>query len=139
MSRLSVLCAVATAAAFGVACSSPTQPGAAVEVRPGGTSFARAAGGAASVPYTVANAGAASVLLTSRCGDHLLPAVEQRTGAGWVAYAGGACLAIYPMSPVPLAAGATRDDAVSVGEAGEYRLVLGTDRGQVTSAAFTVR
>lgn len=135
MSRLSILCA----AALGVACASPTQPGAAVEVRPSGTSFARAANGGASVPYTVANAGPASVLLTSRCGDHLSPVVEQRTSAGWVPYAGGACLTVYPMSPVPLAAGATRDDVVSVGAAGEYRLVLGTDRGEVASAAFTVR
>ena len=135
MSRLPALCA----AALGVACSSPTPPGGAVEVRPGGTAFVRATGGAATVPYTVANAGTASALLTSRCGDHLLPAVEQRTSAGWVQYAGGACLAVYPMSPVPLAAGATRGDAVRVGDAGEYRLVLGTDRGQVTSAAFAVR
>jgi len=43
------------------------------------------------------------------------------------------------MSPVPLAPGEVRSGTVSIAEAGDYRLVLGTDGDPVVSAGFTVR
>lgn len=121
-----------------VACASPTQPEP-IRVRPAAAAYVRGAGGEAAVGYSVSNAGSSEVLLTSTCGARLAPTVERREGGGWVQYAGGVCLAVEDMSPKPLAAGATRDETVSVREAGTYRLALGTDRGLVRSGEFSVR
>jgi hypothetical protein len=110
-----------------------------IDIHPAATSFARSPDGWAEVPFRVTNIGGTSVLLTSRCGDHLTPAIERRTVSGWELYAGGFCQAIYSASPVPLAAGARRDDVTSVADPGEYRLVLGTEHGWVASVAFAVR
>lgn len=123
------------------ACSAPTSPTDAIEVRPSGTLFTRTGQGqVADVPYTVVNTGARPALVTSRCGERLQLAVEQRQGTAWVEYASGACLAIYPMSPVSLAAGGgTRASTAGIRDAGTYRLIVATDRGPVTSVAFTVR
>jgi hypothetical protein len=130
---------IALATAFGLAaCTSATTPTAVVIHFPA-RSFARPPRGSAVVPFTVTNVGMNSVLLTSRCGDHLSPAIERRGASGWQQYSGGYCLAINPMSAVPLAAGASRDDGVIVVESGDYRLVLGTDRGSVVSGAFAIQ
>jgi hypothetical protein len=133
-SRLAVLLGV-------VACGAPTGPAAgldAIEVLPSASSFVRRPAGGAAVAFRVVNRGPTTVRLTSRCGDRVTPAVERREGGGWVAYAGGACPAIYDASPLPLAPGAERADTVGVGDAGEYRLVLGTEQAPVTSPAFRV-
>ncbi len=139
LSRRSAL--VPLACALIGACAAPTAPAAdaEVELMPAAASFTRPPDGAAAVAFTVANRGEATVRLTSRCGDRITPAVERREGDRWAAYAGGVCLAIYDASPVALAAGAVRAETVAVRDAGEYRLVVGTDRGPITSAAFRVQ
>ena len=112
-----------------------------VEVRPAALTFTRNAQNLAEVPYQVVNGSDAAILLTTRCGDRLSPAVQRRDGDEWVQRSGGGCFAIYPMSPVPLAAGARRDEreVMSSAPPGQYRLVLGTERGPVASAPFTVQ
>lgn len=130
---------LAGALLFALACATPAEPSGRVAVIPERTAFVRAPGEPPIVVYTVENSGAVPVLLTSRCGDHLAPAIEHRTSAGWTQFAGGICPAINMMSPVPLAPGQSRQDAVTVAEVGVYRLVIGTDRGAAMSAAFTVR
>lgn len=123
-----------------VACSSPTATESAVgvEVRIAASSAARDASGTATLAFTVVNGGTQTVLLDDICGARLLPAIERRTGGAWASYATGACQTIHDMSPKPLALGATRADAVAVSEPGTYRLVISTDRGQISSAAFSV-
>jgi hypothetical protein len=110
-----------------------------VSVSPAAAAFSRAPDGAAVVSYTVVNPGAEPVRLTGSCGDDPAPTVERLTSGSWHQYAGGTCLAIYPVGAVVLAPTASRQASVSLAEPGEYRLVLATDRGQVTSVAFTVR
>ena len=121
------------------ACSSATEPVGGIEIRPAALTFTRTMGGSAQVPYTVVNAGETSVLVTSRCGDHLTPVIERRIGGEWTGHSGGFCQTINPMSPVPLVPGARRDEIAFVDQAGQYRLVLGTERGPVVSATFTVQ
>src|SRR5260370_27280037 len=95
-------------------CASPTSPVATIEIRASALSFTRSAQGSVEVPFTVTNVGGASVLLTGRCGDHLSPAIERRTAAGWQSDAAGFCLAINATGPVALPAGARRSDVVSL-------------------------
>ena len=122
----------------GFACSDPTRPITQAELQLAAPVFARVAQGGAAVRYTVENRGATTVNITTRCGDHLSPAIEQRSGNGWRQYAGGACITIHPMSPVPLLANTQRDGVVEIAEAGQYRLILGTDRGPLTSSVFFI-
>ena len=112
-----------------------------VEVRPAALTFTRNAQNLVEVPYSVVNGRTASVLLTTRCGDRLSPAVQRREGGEWVQHSGGGCFAIFPMSPVPLAAGARRDEleVISSPPPGQYRLLLGTELGPVLSTTFTVQ
>lgn len=122
----------------GFACSDPTRPIAQAELQLASPAFARVAQGGAEVRYTVANRGKTTVNITTRCGEQLSPAIEQRSGNGWRRYAVGACITINPMSPVPLLANTQRDGAVEIAEAGQYRLTLGTDSGPLTSSVFTI-
>lgn len=128
-----------TAALLVAACSSSTSPAGAVSVRVADASFTRTPGVGATVAYTVANAGTATIRLTNSCGDDPTPSIERRRSGGWSEYAGGRCVTIYQMGAVTLAPGAVRQSSVTLVDPGEYRLVLATDRGQVASAAFTVR
>lgn len=131
--------AVAVGATAGAgACASPTTP-TAIRVRLAAAVFTRADGGVAAVEFTVTNAAADAVLLTSICGARLVPAVERREGGRWAQFSGGFCQTDQDMSPKPLAAGASRREVVGLREAGDYRLVLGAERGPVASDAFAVR
>lgn len=120
------------------ACMSPTVPGRDVELLPAASEFVLRPDGVAVVHFSVRNAGAAQVLVT-RCGDRINPAIERRESGGWANYAYDACQANLDMSPVPLAPGEVRSGTVSLGQAGDYRLVLGTDGGPVISVTFAVR
>jgi len=123
---------------FIVGCNDPAQPFAQGEIRLAALTFARIAPSGADVRYTVANPSATSVRITTRCGDALMPAIEQLSGNRWRQYSSGGCLAIYDMSPVDLDPGAQREGVVHIRESGQYRLVLGTDGGSLVSSAFTI-
>ncbi|WP_309669018.1 hypothetical protein [Gemmatimonas sp.] len=140
MSRILRIChrALATCILSSFACNDPTHPIAHTELLLAAPAFARAEQGGAEVRYTVANRSATTVHITTRCGDQLSPAIEQRSGNGWRTYSGGTCVTINAMTPVPLLANTQRDGVVEIVEAGEYRLILGTDRGSLTSSAFTI-
>ena len=128
------------------ACTSATSPtadrvvasAAAVEVRPASLTFVRSPQGIAEVRYTVSNGSANPVLLTSRCGDRLAPVIERQVAGEWEQYAGGFCQAIYLSSPVPLPAGARREEVSVIADPGVYRLVIHTDGGSVVSEPFTI-
>jgi len=137
MHRLRITCT--TSALLVAACSSSTGPAGPVSVRVADASFTRTPGVGATVPYTVANGGTATVRLTNSCGDDPAPSIEGRRDGGWPEYAGGRCITIYQMGAVTLAPGAVRQSSVTLLDQGEYRLVLATDRGQATSPPFTVR
>jgi hypothetical protein len=129
------------------ACTSATSPAAdrliasaaEIEVRPMSVSFARSPQGIAEVRYTVNNGSGNSVLLTSRCGGRLAPVIERRVAGEWEQYAGGFCQSIYPTSPVPLAAGARREDVRVIADRGVYRLVVSTNRGSVASEPIAIQ
>lgn len=127
------------AALFAAACSSSTAPEAGIEIRPSAPAFTRTTPGSDQIPYSVLNTGAKPVLITTRCGDRLTPSVQRREGGQWLRYSGDVCITMLPMGPVPIAAGARREDVAFVAEAGQYRLVLGTEHGPVVSSTFTVR
>ena len=109
------------------------------ELRLAALAFTRLAQHGADVRFTVVNLGASTVRITTRCGDQLTPVVERRSGNEWQQYSGGFCITIYPMSPVPLSAGAQRDGVVVLAEPGKYRLILGTESGPVVSATFSIQ
>jgi hypothetical protein len=94
---------------------------------------------ATAVIYSVRNTGRSVVLVTSRCGGGLSPSLQRRQGGEWEQYRGGACVAALDMSPVPLSPGSSRTEAVLVDARGEYRLIIGTERGPAISPAFVVR
>ena len=139
MSRLLTAQMTVASALLAAACSSATAPAAPVSVRLADASFTRSAGSAVTVSYSVANDGTVAIRLTGSCGDDPAPSIERRTGGAWSQYAGGMCLAIYPIGAVVLAPGAARQSSVSLADPGEYRLVVGTETGLVASTAFTVR
>ena len=123
---------------FIVGCGDPAQPVAQGEIHLSALTFARIVPSGADVRYTVTNPGTASVRITTRCGDELMPAIEQKSGNTWRQYSGGACIAIHEMSPISLEPGAQREGVVHIAEPGQYRLVLGTDGGSLMSSAFTI-
>jgi hypothetical protein len=134
---LVVVCSAAVTGAPG--CANLTGPRADIEVRPASYEFTIPQQGSARVDYSVRNTGRTAVALTSRCGDRLSPAVERRESGSWQQYLGGMCITSLEMSPVQLLAGGSRDERVLLGSAGTYRLVIGTEHGQVVSPAFVVR
>jgi hypothetical protein len=131
--------ASATTLVLVAACSNPAAPSAGAQIGLSARAIPLTPAGTADISYFVRNPGDAPVLLTTRCGERLLPSIERKSPGGWQQYAGGACLGIYDASPVPLGPGERRDDAAQLREAGEFRLVIGTDRGRVVSQSFTVR
>jgi hypothetical protein len=133
------LAILSSAGISAIACADPAGPAAGVHIRPTAREYALTPRGTAEISYAVLNSGGTAVLLTSRCGDRLSPAVQRKDTDEWQQYSGGMCITSLDMSPVPLDAGARRDEVVLVGMAGEYRLVIGTDRGPAVSPAFIVR
>ena len=123
---------------FIVGCGDPAQPVAQGEIHLSALTFARIVPSGGDVRYTVTNPGTASVRITTRCGDELMPAIERKSGNTWRQYSGGACIAIHEMSPISLEPGAQREGVVHIGEPGQYRLVLGTDGGSLLSSTFTI-
>jgi hypothetical protein len=109
------------------ACQTTTAPGFSdlvLRVDPASIALNRG-GGEVVVPFTVRNRGGETVLL-ARCGDDLLFELQRSEQAGWVGVRAAICLAVYDMSPLPLAAGETVQGGYRIDPVpGRYRLVLG--------------
>ena len=129
--------AIGVAAATG--CADLVAPYSGVEVSLTAPDYALQLEEVTPVIYSVRNTGQSVVLVTSRCGDGLSPSIQRRQDGEWQHYRGGACIAALDMSPVPLSPGESRTDSVLVDTRGEYRLVVGTERGQAISPVFVVR
>jgi|GEM_PF-2868944 len=122
-----------------VACTTTVEPSKPVTVRTVSATLDRPSGTVATVPYIVANDGAVPIRLIGSCGDDPAARVERQAGHGWVPYAGGVCLATQLAGLLLLPPGAARQGTVSLTEAGDYRLRMLTERGDVVSATFHVR
>jgi hypothetical protein len=134
-----VLGTIALATFAGSACGSSTQPDREIAIRTSATEYTRAANTTVSVAYTIVNEGTAALRITNSCGDDASPAIERRSGTRWDVYGGGGCLGIFPVGAVVVQPGATRHGTAAIADAGVYRLVVATDRGQIASASFTIR
>lgn len=129
--------------ALALACStgSPTTPAdlaAELRVVLPAASFTRAPSGPASVPFAVENGGPQAVGVL-QCGAQVNPVIERWQDGEWVGYAGGVCLAIYPIQLVALEPGGRRTGATAIGAVGRYRLVVRAEGGEVASAPFDVQ
>ena len=99
----------------------------------------------AGVPYSVTNTGDKAAFLPA-CGESPMAAIERFNGSTWEQYSGSACMAIMPMVPIDLRAGARVGGSMGISEAGRYRLRLSyADNGSMSqerlaySNAFEVR
>ena len=112
-------------AALALACGGDDRP--LLKVGTSGTSFQReavpstATSTIALVPYTTWNRGDATAFIPT-CGAQLLPGVEKLVNGSWEPYASGYCAAVMVMAPAELRAGESRNDQVTIGEAGRYRI-----------------
>jgi hypothetical protein len=98
------------------------------------------AGVPATVLFTLVNEGPSTVQV-ARCGDTPSVAVERWQSGSWAEYESGVCSANLRMDPVVLTPGASLEGRVTIGEAGQFRLVLtavGSDL-TATSAPLTIR
>ena len=85
--------------------------------------------GGASSPIAVAVRNISDdVVFLPRCGDHVLPAIERRSGGEWVNAAAAICPANLRMDPIRLDVGAVHQDRVTVTQPGTYRLRLAISR-----------
>lgn len=117
----------------------PAEPGApTLTVSLAAPSFTRDQDGSARIDFLLANAGDRSVGVL-QCESHVAAIVERRQGERWGTYMGGNCLANVVSIPVALLPGHQRSGALILGEAGEYRLRIRTDRSVVQSSTFEVR
>jgi hypothetical protein len=84
------------------------------------------------------------VVFLPRCGDHVLPAIERRSGDDWVNAAAAICPANLRMDPIRLDVGAVHQDKVAVTQSGTYPLRLAISRSTaalpepVVSQSFVV-
>jgi hypothetical protein len=78
--------------------------------------------GDATVPLQVLNDRASAVYLRA-CGDRPSVTIDRRVGGKWENAGEAICQAIYPMTPIEVAARSGRPFTVSVREAGVYRVV----------------
>jgi hypothetical protein len=105
--------------------------------------FAFKVGASSTIAVSVRNR-SDDVVFLSRCGDHMLPEMERRSGDAWVNAAAAICPAILPMAPISLGIGAVYQDIVTVTQPGTYRLRLAimrhtTARSEsVVSQSFSV-
>lgn len=112
-------------AALALACGGDDRP--VLKVGVNGTAFqlesvpTTGTSGLATVPFMTWNRGNATAFIPT-CGTRVLPIVEKFSNGSWDAYASGFCLAVQAFAPVELRVGESRDDEVTIGETGHYRL-----------------
>ena len=122
------------------ACASPTGPVATLRVQTDASQYALGA----PVTFTAVNQANVTLFLAS-CGDRVMVAIDRWQDEQWRQYSGDACLAIYPMLPQPLEAGAAYRSSGAIREVGRFRLRLGVGDGtappdwNAVSNAFDVR
>lgn len=78
------------------------------------------------------------VVFLPRCGEHMLPAIERRTGDAWINAAAAICPANERMDPIRLAAGEVHQDTIGVRQPGTYRLRVMILRGSMRAASEPV-
>lgn len=78
------------------------------------------------------------VLFLPRCGDHLRPAIERRSGDAWVNAVADVCLANLRMDPIRLDVGGVYEDSVAVMQPGTYRLRLSILRSSSAAASESI-
>jgi len=136
-------------AALALACGGEDRP--ILKVGTNSTSFQRgsvpstATSAVAFVPFTTWNRGSATAFIPT-CGTQLLPGVEKLVNGSWEPYASGYCAAVMVMAPAELRAGESRNDQVTIGEAGHYRIHVtywadagAKDRYEAVSGEFDVQ
>lgn len=64
------------------------------------------------------------VVFLPRCGDHVLSAIERRSGDEWINAAAALCPASLRMDPIRLDVGTVHQDSVALTQPGTYRLRL---------------
>ncbi len=122
------------------ACASPTGPVATLRVQTDTSEYALGA----PVMFTAVNQGNVTLFLAS-CGERVMVAIDRWQDDQWRQYSGDACLAIYPMLPQPLEAGAAYRSSGAFREVGRFRLRLGVGDGTAppewsgVSNAFDIR
>ena len=119
--------------------TSPTVP-AGVRILTADATIGPNPGVPATVRFTLINEGRTAVQVP-RCGDNPTVSVEREQSGSWAEYESGVCLANLRMDPISLAPGASLEGRVSIGEAGQYRLILtavGSDL-TATSSPLTIR
>lgn len=121
------------------ACNAPTGLATGVRLDMAQSVFARGA----PIAFTVVNTSRQTVFVAA-CGDRMSVAIEHWEDAAWRQYSSGVCLAIYPMVPLPVSAGASREGSRVVRDAGRYRILLAVETQPnrittVASHAFEVR
>ena len=123
-----------------IACGSATAPVATLRVQTDASQYALGA----PVTFTAVNQGNVTLFLAS-CGDRVMVATDRWQDEQWRQYSGDACLAIYPMLPRPLEAGAAYRSSGAFREVGRFRLRLGVGDGtappewNAVSSAFDIR
>lgn len=100
-----------------------------VRVDTEGTVFDRAATPGGTVPvavvsYVARNTGDKVAFLPA-CGQNPVATIERLNGGTWEQWSGGACVAIMPMTPIEMHSGNRVSGAVSIAEAGRFRVRLG--------------
>ena len=114
-------------AALALACGGDERP--VLKVGTSGTVFqlesvpTMATSGIVTIPYMTWNRGNATAFIPT-CDTQEMPTVEKLVNGSWELYFSGACIAVLVTAPVELRAGESRNDQVTIREAGHYRLRL---------------
>jgi hypothetical protein len=118
---------IAALAALTLACGGDDRP--VLRVGPSGTAFQRelipstSASPVATVPYTTWNRGNATAFIPA-CGARASAVVERLVGGRWESYSSVFCIDIMMETPIELRAGESRQDAVAIGDAGHFRILM---------------